>query len=101
MVAGLPFFAKTMTRSTACKVNFFSSDDAPEVILQKSFAEELLGKTAETGGDQTSIADLAKPLVGKELVMRYAQRVASPTGEEEKMQTRGEAYSVLSRQQGH
>jgi putative ABC transport system permease protein len=57
---------------------FFSADTAPEVILQKTFAEELLGKTPARGVDETKVADLAKPLLGRELTMRYAQRAASP-----------------------
>ena len=51
----------------------------PEVILQKSFAEELLGMTPKPGTDNTNIADLAKPLLGKELTMRYAERTSAPS----------------------
>ena len=57
--------------------HFFSSDTAPEVILQKSFAEELLGKRPKPGVDETKVAELAAPLLGKELTMRYAQRETS------------------------
>ena len=46
---------------------FFSSDSEPEVILQKSFAEELLGKTPPLGQPEPGVAELAKPLLGKEL----------------------------------
>ena len=59
--------------------NFFSSDNAPEAVLQKAFAAELLGKTDNEDQEQT--ADLAKPLLGKELVMRYAERVNTPSGQ--------------------
>ena len=51
--------------------------EPPEVILQKSFAEELLGITPKPGTDNTNLADLAKPLLGKELTMRYAERASS------------------------
>ena len=97
MVAGVPFSAKNNNDAfDGMQGSFFSSDAVPEVILQKSFAEELLGKTPKLGADNTNIAELAKPLLGKELMMRYAERIAPPssTGPGD-----GAAYSVVSRQQ--
>jgi putative ABC transport system permease protein len=79
MISALPSSAKSNDAFEGMQGNFFSSDTAPEVILQKTFAEELLGKTPARGVDETKVADLARPLLGKELVMRYAQRAASPT----------------------
>jgi putative ABC transport system permease protein len=79
MISALPSSAKSNDAFEGMQGNFFSSDTAPEVILQKTFAEELLGKTPARGVDETNVADLARPLLGKELVMRYAQRAASPT----------------------
>ncbi len=101
MVAGLPFSAKATDAFEGMQGNFFSSDAAPEAILQKSFAEELLGIRPRPGSasEETKVADLAKPLLGEELVMRYAERVAShssgPAGES----LVGAAYTVVSRQQ--
>ncbi len=95
MVAGLPLSAKNNDAFDGMQGTFFSSQNAPEAILQKAFAEELLGKTAGPD-DSVSVADLAKPLLGKELVMRYAQRVAAPAAENG---SNGEAYSVLSQTQ--
>jgi len=95
MVAGLPFSAKNNDAFDGMQGSFFSSQNAAEAILQKSFAEELLGRRPESD-DSTSVAELAKLLLGKELVMRYAQRVASPA---EENGASGEAYSVLSRTQ--
>jgi putative ABC transport system permease protein len=96
MVAGLPFSARSKDPFDGTQGSFFSSDAAPEVILQKSFAEELLGKTAKPGSDTENVADLAKPLLGKEVTMRYAERAAatSSSGAEDNA-----AYSVISRQQ--
>jgi hypothetical protein len=97
MVAGVPFSAKNNNDAfDGMQGSFFSSEASPEVILQKSFAEELLGKTSKPGADNTNIAELAKPLLGKELMMRYAERIAPPssTGPSD-----GAAYSVVSRQQ--
>jgi len=97
MVAGVPFSAKNNNDAfDGMQGSFFSSETGPEVILQKSFAEELLGIRSKPGADDTNIAELAKPLLGKELTMRYAERTASPssTGLGD-----GAAYSVVSRQQ--
>ena len=106
MISALPSSAKSNDAFEGMQGNFFSSDTAPEVILQKTFAEELLGKTPARGVDETNVADLAKPLLGKELVMRYAQRAASPTepplaAAEPAADSRlAEAsYSVVSREQ--
>jgi putative ABC transport system permease protein len=110
MVAGLPFSAKGNDAFDGMQGSFFSSESAPEAILQKAFAEELQGRRAEAD-DNVNVAELAKPLLGKEFVMRYAERVAAasqpdragsakgksasdqPTGIE------GAAYSVISRTQ--
>jgi putative ABC transport system permease protein len=106
MISALPSSAKSNDAFEGMQGNFFSSDTAPEVILQKTFAEELLGKTPARGVDETNVADLAKPLLGKELVMRYAQRAASPTqpplaaAEPAADSSLAEAsYSVVSREQ--
>src|SRR5580658_10101094 len=109
MVAALPVSAKSNDAFETVQGQFFSSDAAPEAILQKAFAEELLGKTPKPGIDETKVADLAAPLLGKELTMRYAQREtakstpstqASDTGAALVDQSlAGAAYSVVSREQ--
>jgi putative ABC transport system permease protein len=97
MVAGIPFSAKNNNDAfDGMQGSFFSSEAVPEVILQKSFAEELLGKTPKPGTDNTNIAELAKPLLGKELMMRYGERVAPPSSSGP---GDGTAYSVVSREQ--
>jgi len=75
MVAGVPFSAKNSNDAfDGMQGSFFSSDGAAEAILQKSFAEELLGITPKPGTNTTNISELAKSLLGKELTMRYAER---------------------------
>ena len=96
MVAGLPFSAKSNDAFDDMQGSFFSSDTAAEVIVQKSFAEELLGKTPPPGTDTTDIARLGKSLLGKQVTMRYAERTASPASSGS---ADGAAYSVVSRQQ--
>ena len=108
-VAALPASAKSNDAFETVQGHFFSSDLAPEAILQKAFAEELLGKTPKPGLDETNVADLAAPLLGKELTMRYAQREAAqsaPSTEASDKNTSsghqslaGAAYSVVSREQ--
>src|ERR1035441_4348667 len=98
MVAGVPFSAKNNNDAfDGIQGSFFSADGAPEVILQKSFAEELLGITPKPGTDNTSLAELAKPLLGRELTMRYAERTSSPSSSSVG-QSDSEAYSVVSHQ---
>ncbi len=108
MIAALPPSAQSNDAFEALQGHFFSSDKAPEVILQKSFAEELLGKTPKAGVDETNVAELAAPLLGKEVTMRYAQREAAPgataksTNNNSKAPDQslaGAAYSVVSREQ--
>lgn len=105
MVAALPSSAKSNDAFESVQGQFFSSDMAPEVVIQKSFAEELLGKTPKAGPDEANVAALAAPLLGKELTMRYAQREASQSvssTEKEKStadsDVAGAAYSVISRE---
>jgi putative ABC transport system permease protein len=99
MVAGIPFSAKNNNDAfDGMQGSFFSSDASPEVIVQRSFAEELLAITPKPGSDNTSIAELAKPLLGKELTMRYAERTSSPSSSSVG-QSDSAAYSVVSRQQ--
>jgi len=79
MVSALPASAKSNDAFDTVQGQFFSSDTAPEVILQKTFAEELLGRTPKPGVDETNVAEVAGPLLGKELTMRYAQRETAPS----------------------
>ena len=76
MAAGIPGSYRSNDAFDGMQGAFFSSDTAPEVILQKSFAAELLGKTPKPGAEESPVADLAKPLLGKEMTMRYAEQVA-------------------------
>lgn len=80
MVAGLPYSAKDNDAFDGMQGNFFSSKTAPEIILQKAFAEELLGQRPRPGADDVNVRELAKPLVGRELVMRYTERVENSGG---------------------
>jgi len=108
MISALPLSAKSNDAFDGMQGNFFSSDTGAEVILQKSFAEELLGKTPPLGAAEPNVAELAKPLLGKELTMRYAQRQAAPSTQPSLREkdtsvaddgVESAAYSVVSREQ--
>ncbi len=105
MIAALPLSAKSNDAFDGMQGRFFSSDAVPEVILQKSFAEELLGKTPPLGAPEPGVVELAKPLLGKELTMHYAQRAESadqspaPGPEKRENEPAGASYSVVSREQ--
>ncbi len=103
MIAALPSSAKSNDAFDGMPGGFFSSDAAPEVIVQKTFAEELLDKTPPAGADETKAADFSALLLGKEITMRYAQRETTPThgnasDEDGKNSLVGTAYSVVSRE---
>lgn len=62
MVAGMPESSKTSGSFDGMQGNFFSSANADEAILQAEFAKDLSPQTAS--------------LIGKDLVLRYAERQA-------------------------
>ncbi len=109
MVSALPASAKSNDAFDGMPGHFFTSDTASEVILQKTFAEELLGKTPKPGADDVNAGSLAGPLLGKRLIMRYAQRETAPDSSPKSSGTAspadpqstvaGAAYSVVSREQ--
>ena len=106
MISALPQSMKMNDSFEGMAGKFFSSTDADQVILQKSFAAELAGKTPALGTDNSKATDFSS-LLGKQITMRYAQRQASaPPAEtqEEKdmdsmMDVPSESYSVVSREQ--
>jgi putative ABC transport system permease protein len=103
-IAAMPMSASSSDGFEGMQGNYFSSDSAPEAILQKSFAEELLGKTPKLGAPEPDVAELAAPLLGKELILRYAQREASPSSATNAPASDADAladtaYSVVTREQ--
>ena len=104
-IAAMPQSSKSNDAFEGMQGDFFSSDSAAEAILQKSFAEELLGRTPALGGAEPSVDELAKPLLGKELILRYAQRATTPAAsvplrsEATDSDIAGASYSVVVREQ--
>ena len=92
MLAGLPFSAKDNDGFEGMQGKFFSTESAPEVIVQKAFAAELLEKSFQNP-DELKVSEVAAPLLGKQLVLRYAER--RPGGEAENGSA---SFSVISRE---
>lgn len=108
VLSALPSSAKSNDAFEGMQGSFFSSDTASEIILQKAFAEELLGKTPPLGAPEPSVGELAPSLLGKQLTLRYAQRGASTTPplapasnapDSQDSDVPGASYSVISREQ--
>ena len=91
MIAGLPLSSKNSDGFEGMQGRFFSGDDAHEVILQKMFAAELLGKSAHNP-DEINVKKIAGPLIGKQLVLRYAERESGNGGSD------SASYSAISRE---
>ena len=91
MIAGLPLSSNASDGFEGMQGRFFSGDDAHEVILQKMFAAELLGKSAHNP-DEINVKEIAEPLIGKQLVLRYAERETGTGGSD------SASYSVISRE---
>ncbi len=91
MIAGLPSSAKDGDGFEGMQGRFFSAADAHEVIVQKSFAGELLGKPVH-GPAEISVAEVAKPVLGKQLVMRFAERESTGAASD------AASFSVISRE---
>jgi len=104
MVSGLPLSARNNEAFEGMQGRFFSSDSSAEAILQKAFAEELLGRK-QNASDENNVVELAKALLGHELTMRYAERtatqeVAQPaSGNAGDETVAGTSYSVVSHEQ--
>jgi putative ABC transport system permease protein len=103
MISAMPDSMKSNDAFDGMQGSFFTADTAAEAILQKSFAAELLGKTPASGVPEPSVAELAHPLLGKELTMRYAQRETAPAQtvplRPSDSSVAGASYSVVSREQ--
>ena len=107
IISALPESAQSNDAFEGMQGTFFTSDTAPEAVLQKSFAEELLGKTPALGAPEPGVAELARLLLGKELTLVYAQRASSPAQptplrpdtDSKDSDAAGVSYSVISREQ--
>ncbi len=91
MIAGLPLLDKNSDAFQGVQGKFFSTENAHEVILQKMFASELLGKPVHNP-DEVKVAEVASPLLGKQMILRYAERESGGAAAD------SASYSVISRE---
>jgi putative ABC transport system permease protein len=94
MVAGLPQSARDRDAFDTIQGIYFSSPTASEAILQKEFADELLGIQDSPTRPGTITPDQTKTLIGKELILRYGERVSSPEPPPQISKPAGEAHSA-------
>ncbi|HTM36055.1 MAG TPA: ABC transporter permease [Terriglobales bacterium] len=92
MVSGMALSSKESDSFEGMQGRFFSSDEAHEVIIQKSFAAELLGRSLPRAPEELKVSEVSGPLLGKQLIMRYAARTASSNAQD------SASYSVLQRE---
>jgi putative ABC transport system permease protein len=92
MVSGMTLSQKASDSLAGMQGGFFSAGEAHEVIVQKSFAAELLGKARARGPDEINVAEVAKPVLGRQIIMRYAER------ENSSADGNSASYSVISRE---
>ena len=76
MLSGLPPSARDKDAFDNMQGRFFSSDTADEAILQIQFANELLAIHPRWGESSSKLNVQTQTLIGKELTLRYAERVA-------------------------
>ncbi|HEY1422812.1 MAG TPA: ABC transporter permease [Candidatus Acidoferrum sp.] len=83
MVAGLPESSKLSGSFDGMQGSFFSSQNADEAILQVEFAKDLNPQTSQ--------------LIGKDLILRYAERESLPAESGDASQTGG-GFSVVPKE---
>lgn len=101
MVAGLPLSAKEKDAFDNIQGKFFSSGRANEAVLQKEFADELLGVRDTPNQPSAITLEQTKALIGKELTLRYAERmpIAPPAKEAASVSNvPATGYSVVPRE---
>ncbi len=80
MLAGLSPSARANDAFDDLHGRFFSAPNAAEAVILSNFGRELLGLSLEPGQfSQKLTDDQANQLVGKELVLRYAERQSGGT----------------------
>ncbi|HEV2351915.1 MAG TPA: FtsX-like permease family protein [Terriglobia bacterium] len=93
MVAGLPQSAKDRDAFDTIQGTYFSSPTASEAILQKEFADELLGARDTPTHPSNITLDQTKTLIGKNLILRYGERTSTPVATAPVVPTKAEAHS--------
>ncbi|MCI0349701.1 MAG: ABC transporter permease [Acidobacteriales bacterium] len=77
MVSGLPYSARNNDAFDNMQGQFFSSEMADELVLQKEFAEELITRRQQSEDKREVSAEQLQSLLGKQVTLRYAERSSS------------------------
>jgi putative ABC transport system permease protein len=94
VVAALPSSARANDAFEGIEGRFFSSDTAQEAILERSFAQRLLGVSPTPGANDSTPVNA---LLGKQLTMRFGERTAIPSSSAGSANQTDTAYSVTAR----
>ncbi len=105
VLTGLPPSARNSEAFDDIQGHFFSGPEAAEAVLMADFARELLGLPEEGNTDKRLTPDQADHLLGKTLVLRYAEREAqtslpdSPPAPADSTASDNSAFSVVRKEQ--
>jgi ABC-type antimicrobial peptide transport system permease subunit len=103
IVAGLPLSGRKSDVFDELQGAFFSSATAPEAVILSEFGRDLLDQPAKLGqSDEKLTAEQAGQLIGKELVLRYAERQANgsqPSAEPAPDSAQAGNFSVVRKEQ--
>jgi len=79
VLTGLPASSRNSEAFDDIQGHFFSAPGAAEAVLMADFARELLGLPEEGDSDKKLTAEQADRLLGKTVVLRYAERESQPS----------------------
>jgi len=100
VLGGLPPSSRNGEAFDDFQGKYFSGANAPEVILKSDFARELLGLPETRDPDEKLSNDQAAKLLGKDLVLRYAERESqSAPGENGQMSAGSNSFNVIRKEQ--
>ena len=106
VMGGLPESARGSEAFDDVQGSFFSSGNAPEVIVHAEFARRLLGlPEKDPAADQKLAKEEADQLLNKNVIMRYSERQAGQItpapakGEDDSADDDANGFSVVRREQ--
>ena len=100
VLSGLPPSSRNGEAFDDFQGRYFSGSNAAEVILKSDFARELLGLPETRNPDEKLPNDQAAKLLGKDLVLRYAERESQPApGENAQTSTGAASFNVIRKEQ--
>jgi ABC-type antimicrobial peptide transport system permease subunit len=108
VLTGVPPSSRNSEAFDDIQGHFFSGPDAAEAVLMVDFARELLGLPEETDSDKKLTPEQANQLLGKTLVLRYAEREGQQslpetppaTGPTDSAASDPGAFNVVRKEQG-